>query len=280
MAEQDIIAESSFTNEEDLNLHHETVTDNKPIECKDQAIKKHKEQRKTKYQCELCPSTFSTATYLLGHLESLHFNLRRWKCEKCDFSANFKHALKMHVNDIHATGMKNDLTRHGKAVQQSRKQHVKATHKKTKYHKCPHCDHSSGSMQNLNLHVKAVHDKIRDHKCHECNFATAENRDLTRHVKAVHDKIRDHKCPHCDHSYGSMQNLNRHVKAVHDKIKDHKCPHCDHSSGSMQNLNLHVKAIHDKIRDHKCQHCNYAATRKGSLTLHLKAVHDKIRDHK
>jgi hypothetical protein len=66
----------------------------------DQLPKMHRDN-KQKYQCELCRSTFSTSTRLLGHLESVHLNLRKWKCEKCDYSANLKHFLTVHVKAIH-----------------------------------------------------------------------------------------------------------------------------------------------------------------------------------
>jgi hypothetical protein len=81
------------------------IKDNDSVVTKDmdEAYKMNmdKELNKQKNQCELCCSTFSTSLRLLKHLESVHFNLRKWKCEKCMYSTNIKHVLNVHVKVVH-----------------------------------------------------------------------------------------------------------------------------------------------------------------------------------
>lgn len=54
-----------------------------------------------KHPCQLCPAKKQSAAGLLKHMESVHFNLRKWKCQLCAHSANNRSNLLTHVKSRH-----------------------------------------------------------------------------------------------------------------------------------------------------------------------------------
>jgi hypothetical protein len=72
----------------ELKMHHETV--------------RHRQPTLYTHQCQLCPAKFKYPTFLRRHLESaVHFNMRRWRCNFCDHSANIRSNLTSHMKKIH-----------------------------------------------------------------------------------------------------------------------------------------------------------------------------------
>ena len=75
----------------------------------------------------------------------MHDRMKKYACEKCDYSASQKGHLMIHV---------------------------KAVHEKIRNHACDMCSFASPQRSSLMRHKKAVHDKIRNCLCTKCDFAT------------------------------------------------------------------------------------------------------------
>src|SRR5687768_980430 len=56
-----------------------------------------------KFPCpeDSCQSAFSRATNLKNHVIAKHSRMPRWRCDKCEHSADTRHRLQRHVDAVH-----------------------------------------------------------------------------------------------------------------------------------------------------------------------------------
>ena len=57
--------------------------------------------KKKTHQCDYCPKKFHNPSGKTKHEDNMHRNIRKLKCDVCDWSTNSKTCLKTHKQSIH-----------------------------------------------------------------------------------------------------------------------------------------------------------------------------------
>jgi hypothetical protein len=246
-----------------------------------------------KHQRRLYTMKMKTPNQLLGHLQAVHFNLRKWKCKFCDTSKKNKQDLMIHMKKMHRENVDLNLTRNDRSeivreeeiVESSetpkhlekRSQNVEEVPQSAVMDKqCPHCEYVTSRSERLSIHVKVVHKNIRDK-----NYAQrGESPEKTV-------KNRDSENNHNKHEVTIMseihieENENAQVDIVTDKPETSNEEMTDgYMSPGDQKLEEMEASEHFKDRDlgaHKCQECNYTAADTMSLLSHVTTVHLKVK---
>ena len=107
----------------------------------------------TDVKCGLCNQQFSTMSHLNRHKIMVHENLRKYRCEFCDFKTNLKETLKEHVK-IH-----DDM-----------------------WIVCDRCGFKTKRQRDLQKHAC----KIKQFSCEQCGVKTASKAALRQHRKRKH----------------------------------------------------------------------------------------------
>ena len=76
-----------FKRKQSLKMHIQFVHDKVPLE------KKH--------SCSYCTKKFHKPIRLERHVNTTHLNKREIKCEQCEYTTNYPHSLKIHIESIH-----------------------------------------------------------------------------------------------------------------------------------------------------------------------------------
>ena len=129
-------------------------------------------------------------------------NIRKLKCNECDYECNTNRGLKRHVNSVHPKV------------------------RKVAKVKCPDCGVVCSGMRCLSRHALDVHQKVlnvnknpreaqgmrktklaKDKLCHLCAYSTAYEFNLKNHLNAMHLREKVYKCHICDYtsSYARWQ---------------------------------------------------------------------------
>ncbi|XP_058840329.1 zinc finger protein 878-like isoform X2 [Topomyia yanbarensis] len=106
------------------------------------------------YQCQQCDNKFATATILKRHIEVIHQNIRKYKCELCPKAFGYQHKYKEHMN----------------------------MHSGVKAYQCRYCQKSFTHSSNLLVHQR-IHTKIKPHKCLTCGTSYVTTSALKKHQK-------------------------------------------------------------------------------------------------
>lgn len=116
------------------------------------------------HMCELCGSSFSSASDLARHTSTVHDRIRRWPCELCGFSALQKGHLTTHMASVHAT------------------------ERRFVCDKCPPGPSAFRGVTRsaVQRHTRRVHEGSRPYACIECTSTFASTSDLTRHRRRLH----------------------------------------------------------------------------------------------
>ncbi len=141
------------------------------------------------FQCELCPSFFTTKHHLERHVRGVHEKLRPWSCS--------------HVNCDKSFLSKRDLDRHFDAV-----------HRKIKPHKCEEsgCERSFAGRADLVRHIDVVHRNLKPHSCTMCEKSFAKMADRDQHINSVHLNLKSFTCAICQKAFRSKKTLQKHEK--------------------------------------------------------------------
>ena len=152
---------------------------------------------------------------LKRHIESVHFNIRRYVCNICDKAYECLKGLKEHERNQH---LNQPIKKWKCEVCGSlfKKRAFLLTHELIHSRdelKCDQCGKDFNQLTNLQQHVRLVHDKLR-YPCSECHKELGTKYQLKLHVRAVHEGIR-YKCDQCDQSFEYKQKLSLHVRKEH-----------------------------------------------------------------
>lgn len=123
--------------------------------------------RSRPHMCELCGSSFSSASDLSRHTSTVHERIRRWPCELCDFCGLQKGHLTTHMASVHAT------------------------ERRFVCDKCPPGPSAFRGVTRsaVQRHTRRVHEGSRPYACSECTSSFASTSDLTRHRRRLHGAI-------------------------------------------------------------------------------------------
>ena len=131
--------------------------------------------------------------YQIKHENTVHKNIRGYRCDQCLFS----------------TASGGDL-----------RKHVKAVHDNIRDFNCSMCNYSAPSQGQINKHVKRIHHKNKDKECQVCDFAACTVQEVIRHTRRVHlDKwgMKKYSCLECKYITTVSINLENHKKIHHER---------------------------------------------------------------
>ena len=92
--------------------------------------KEMKVKSKSKFLCKECGSLFQNAFNLKKHVDNVHFKIKAYSCDQCEYK----------------NAKKNNVTRH-----------IASVHKKEKPYECSICQSKFKRLDNLVKHVKKYH---------------------------------------------------------------------------------------------------------------------------
>ena len=115
------------------------------------------------YACTFdeCKSLFVTMKGLKRHKNSIHLNLRPFKCTECASTFTRKEIFQNHMNSIHL---------------------------KLKPYECGQCSAAFSRKDLLKRHIKDVHLDLKPFKCSQCSTTFNKNSSLKNHFKKIHGK--------------------------------------------------------------------------------------------
>ena len=183
---------------------------------------------------------------------------RKYKCDKCDYIAGYKHTLTEHIQSVHE-GVK---------------------------YACNKCDYLATTQGNLTKHIQSRHEGIK-YACDQCDYKAGYRSDLTKHMKSKHAikelcnaesqsnmELGDgkYKCDQCDYYSTEKGNFTKHVQSKHEGVK-YACVQCDYQSGYQSDLKKHIQSRHEGIK-YACDQCDSQLTTQATLARHIKSTHE------
>jgi len=243
--------------------------------------------------CAKCELKFSYQHLLDEHLRISHVSPVKltFNClyGGCDYKANSKQTLNVHVKGKHKASRKlkfdskDTRTIMCPTCQKTvkswyyEKYHKKTCGGKSVVYQCDICDKSgfvnSATLQN---HVRAAHSDEKPFACEHCDMAFARSESLSKHRASNHGvnfkgEVVARKlfsCDYCGKLLTSKTKLVSHVKVIHEGVKEYKCKFCDKTFGSKNNLEIHEGAMHTGKLPYQCYYCKKSFSRKNLLNDH------------
>jgi hypothetical protein len=236
-------------------------------------------------------------------MESVHLNLKKWKCELCDYASSRGSNFERHLKAIHqrnAEELIDDVNKEEeKVVGHPGIFRDKGINPEIElsmvnlFTRRENKEEDNFEKEESGLNDQSNRFKGANHlKCKECEFSSNDENAIKTHKWDVHPKIeeeksdresdivtvsfgiiKDKKCLHCKFAASSAVDLMQHVRDVHFKMKDKVCPDCEFATRYAINLSRHVKAVHQKIKEKKCPMCKYAGNTGSNLKRHMKRMH-------
>lgn len=115
------------------------------------------------YACEVCPTSFYTASELYNHKTKVHLKSKFYTCAICNYksfshSAMARHKSKHSASNVACnfcgTFLDNELQ-----LVLHKKKHT------DRHYPCPHCDKSYYSRKNLSSHIRKIHKIVKLRGC-------------------------------------------------------------------------------------------------------------------
>jgi hypothetical protein len=199
---------------------------------------------KEKFQCVHCSKVMEKPYILAKHLKERHgLDSSYNQCEFCDFSAQAKSELKLHLKANHRNELKCPTCGFKASTFLGIKQHHLSGHK----FKCAHCPTLNFSSTSLQLHKKEFHKVEKTgYKCELCAFITPNKTILETHV------AKQVTCGKCDFWSCNKSDLCLHTAANHQEEKDL--------------IMKHLKA--NKTKELTCLTCGFKATTISGIKNH------------
>lgn len=175
---------------------------------------------------------------------------------RCKDSFDSEGAMKHHVTNYHAKGIKNT-------------------------YECHLCRKSFAGRQVIQRHSQSVHTGLRPFMCpsQSCWKRFASKLTLKRHVDSIHGRLQPFVCPNqlCSKRFSYKCNLNRHIDSIHSGLKPYRCPtqSCSKMCSQKNELKQHIDSVHLGLKPFECPNrsCSMRFSHRGNLNRHIKSFH-------
>ena len=182
--------------------------------------------------CAICHQKLKTKSHAVQHVRSVHFKVKKFKCQNCDQRCNSKASLMSHfaicqsftfgvtpnkeveektklksdelikvkTSDLKDTGHSIPETvsmpQHLKSMKEDLSEKYIALNFQGDYFFCPHCNHKFPAKYKSHLirHIRTVNLKRGDFECQNCYRGYFYKRSLLTHVKRFTDKAGNLTC--------------------------------------------------------------------------------------
>ena len=143
-----------------------------------------------KYQCQLCPRKYYIQNDLKRHIKVVHEKIKDYQCTLCGRAFGLSFELTRH-NRIEHSGSgrryKCEKCSYSAEEKQNFLDHVKFVHEGISAYSCDLCGKSFGIYERLRSHKRTVHAKSKNFVCSICGKAFVTSYKLKRHHNQVHE---------------------------------------------------------------------------------------------
>lgn len=214
--------------------------------------------KRKRFSCSQCDSTFSARSSVTQHIKFVHQKLKPHTCDECGSSFPSSYILDQHLQ-IHV----NPNTRQ-------------------KFH-CKECHKFYFTRTGLTQHVKSVHERLGELTCtwSRCNSVAFSRTALRRHIAMVHEKRQQFPClmkskdGSCLRMFTTKSEAKRHHDYVHLNILV-PCflASCDRTFSTASKARAHYRREHEgDTAKWRCPHCRKLLCDSNYLLRHIEQVH-------
>ncbi|XP_071522041.1 uncharacterized protein [Panulirus ornatus] len=233
--------------------------------------------------CTVCNKSFSSASAMKVHRETIHDKIRNFKCPGCEEIFNKKTNMQTHYRRVHegleVRRLHCDICDKGFLSPSELRKHVERVHLKVRSNEisCPICGKPFGDLRDMKVHLSAVHNKDIKYPCPDCKMVFYRLNDMVNHKRRMHggNEVRTHLCPTCGKGFCSKSDLRTHISVVHEDIRKHICDICDKAFKVASHLTYH-KRRHTGETPFQCPYCKKSFCGPGSISEHIKKVHKTV----
>ena len=230
--------------------------------------KRRKQNPKPKYQCSQCPQLCLTKIRLAAHIKHKHTvrEIKKHVCSLCGYETRQLKGYQRHMDAMHLDSDREKCNKCKKVYNKSEKE----SHKCVMY-TCEACGSQFNSLAIVKKHYQNVHQKgMFVFTCEKCGAICDSEAQLKDHKKIKHSG-QVHLCQHCDKQFPIITLLKTHLK-THEK--KYKCQICEKE---VRKLEQHIQIMHTDEKDMKirCSTCGKGFINKMQLRRHEMNVHLK-----
>ncbi|KAL7010939.1 hypothetical protein ACKWTF_014019 [Chironomus riparius] len=202
----------------------------------------HKDDKKA--VCPVCGALLYSKKGLREHIASVHTKIKKYFCDKCEYSGTLKSRIRSHVKvHIEKENRRNHachLCGFVSICPKSLKRHL-FEHQGVEF-TC-HCGKTFNYKGALQMHIRCVHKKVKKHVCNICNKPFFNKIDLVNHNLVKHNPeklVKNMPCEICGKLYGIEKQLARHRLYHHIR---YECNYegCDEYFNTEKRLERHMK---------------------------------------
>lgn len=224
------------------------------------------------FKCKICFKILSSKVQLRNHMMKVTHSRdekKKFKCDKCDYSTNYK----------------TELLKHPK-VHEAFERKLKSRSDWFRCEKCPMCLFTC--PETLAKHHRIKHTNLPLLECDFCGFNSSDRCVMKNHIHVVHLKISRYPsnstktskapirpnadglyvCEYCSKILSTKKSLQSHVKIHLETFKCEICLKAFHT----RYLLLDHKVQHENSEHFKCEICLKVFTTSSGLKKHMKNV--------
>lgn len=151
----------------------------------------------SKFTCQQCCKSYTTNKKLISHIEYVHLNIVKYRCNICEKAYQFKSDLKDHM----------------------------IAHGENQKFQCDQCEKSYTRRKRLNDHVRFAHLNTVKYICEYCSKPFRTKAHLLNHLRNVHENSGKYSCNYCEKRYSQLSDMRVHV-TKHTGERPFECGVC------------------------------------------------------
>ncbi|XP_055296738.1 zinc finger protein 888-like [Sitodiplosis mosellana] len=271
----------------------------------------HLFKQRKKINCEFCgKSSYRNQSHLRRHINTVHFNHRKYKCNTCE--KTFKQKITLIDHERIHTGEKPLKCTYEHCEERfrtrgDRTKHINRIHSNETPYVCEidGCDQAFGRLKALNLHREKEHGiSTLNYSCEICSEIFSMKKKLMEHIKEKHSTLEMFNATEQAIEQTQSQ-YQQSVVASHQEednptgvefgikveellidsspnvlqsqqnyIKKYKCDTCEMTFKQKEYLTDHVR-IHTGERPYECKHCGERFRTRGQKSKHIINIHSE-----
>lgn len=202
-----------------------------------------RKKRKTNhYSCDECGDSFSSLSLFRKHMKSIHQEMVKFKCKKCNKYFSDNASLNSHVQTTH------DIENSELSFD------------------CNRCGQNFKSVKSLQLHA-SQHWQEQKLYCSDCDKNFVEIMDYTRHIMEIHSL--QITCFTCSTMFDDYNVFHEHV-FTSTFCKPYACTECGQGFSAKADLEIHMNTHTGERLHYECENCRKIFSRRHYWEKHMK----------